>query len=76
MSKAAARCPFSKMMCRECAVYRGRHVELCSFRANGAKVDRPKAEGSGVFTCWEFPDITGSPNIMVNIEDFIERRGL
>jgi hypothetical protein len=71
-------CPFSKMACRECAVYRGRHVDLCSarLRLKGAKVDRPRAKGSAVFTCWEFPDIPDSPKCMVNIEDFIERRGI
>jgi hypothetical protein len=76
MSKTATRCPFSKMMCRECAIYRGRHVELCSVRANGTKADRPKAQGSAVFTCWEIPDIPDSPDTMVNIEDFLERRGI
>jgi len=71
-------CPFSKMACRECAVYRGRHVDLCSarLRLKGAKVDRPRAKSSAVFTCWEFPDIPDSPKCMVNIEDFIERRGI
>jgi len=71
-------CPFSKMACRECAIYRGRHVELCGarFRQSGAKVDRPRARSSAVFTCWEFPDIPDSPKCMVNIEDFIERRGI
>ncbi len=71
-------CPFSKMACRECAVYRGRHVELCGvrFRLKEAKVDRPKAKSSAVFTCWEFPDIPDNPNVMVDIEDFIERRGI
>ena len=76
MSSTITVCPFSKTACKECAIYRGRHVELCSFRANGAKADRPKAESSAVFTFWEFPDIPDGPNIMVNIEDFIERRGI
>ena len=79
MSGTITVCPFSKTACKECAIYRGRHVELCSgarFRVSGAKVDRPKAKSSAVFTCWEFPDIPDSPNCMVNIEDFIERRGI
>ena len=29
MAKTAKVCPFSKVMCRECAVYRGRHMEIC-----------------------------------------------
>ena len=78
MSSTITMCPFSKMACRECAIYRGRHVELCSarLRLKGAKVDRPRAKSSAVFTCWEFPDIPDSPKCMVNIEDFIERRGI
>jgi len=78
MSSTITMCPFSKMACRECAVYRGRHVDLCSarLRLKGAKVDRPRAKSSAVFTCWEFPDIPDSPKCMVNIEDFIERRGI
>ena len=78
MSGTITVCPFSKVACRECAVYRGRHVELCGarFRMSGTKVDRPRAKSSAVFTCWEFPDIPDSPNRMVDIEDFIERRGI
>ncbi len=30
----------------------------------------------GMLTCWEFPDIPDNPNVMVDIEDFIERRGI
>jgi hypothetical protein len=29
MAKKVVVCPFSKGMCIECAVYRGRHVEVC-----------------------------------------------
>jgi hypothetical protein len=29
-----------------------------------------------VFTKWEMPDIPDGANIMVDIEDFIERRGI
>ena len=78
MSSTITMCPFSKMACRECAVYRGRHVDLCSarLRLKGAKVDRSRATSSAVFTCWEFPDIPDNPKCMVNIEDFIERRGI
>ena len=32
VSKEAGLCPFSGKMCRECAVYRGRHFVLCSLR--------------------------------------------
>jgi hypothetical protein len=39
-------------------------------------VERPRVKSSAVFTCWDFPDIGESPGRMVNIEDFIERRGI
>jgi hypothetical protein len=78
VSKAIAVCPFSKVPCRECAIYRGRHIEMCAAarKREGADSERPRVKSSEVFTCWEFPDIEESPGRMVNIEDFIERRGL
>ncbi len=79
MSKEAAVCPFSRRMCRECAVYRGRHFELCSlhnFRLKEAKAAKAKAWSEEVFTKWEMPEIPDGTNIMVDIEDFIERRGI
>jgi len=79
MSRNTTVCPFSKMICRECAIYRGRHVELCAAsknRASGKATEKPRRGSSAVFTCWEFPDIPDSPGRMVNIEDFIERRGV
>jgi len=79
MSTIVAVCPFSKTVCRECAIYRGRHVELCTFsrnRSNGTKTDKAKARGDEVFTKWEMPDLADCSTMMVNIEDFIERRGI
>ncbi len=78
-SKAVGVCPFSKIPCRECAIYRGRHMEMCGASRNreGADAERPRVKSSAPFTCWEFPtDIGDGPGVMVNIEDFIERRGL
>ncbi|OPY69077.1 MAG: hypothetical protein A4E57_01382 [Syntrophorhabdaceae bacterium PtaU1.Bin034] len=79
MSKVITVCPFSKMVCRECAIYRGRHAEMCmvsKYRHNYSEADRKKAHGSEVFTKWDMPDLPGDSNIMVDIEDFIERRGI
>jgi hypothetical protein len=72
-------CPFSRTVCRECAIYRGRHFELCAchnYRLRETKGARTKAWSSEVFTKWEMPDIPDGANIMVDIEDFIERRGI
>ena len=81
MSKAkdVTVCPFSRTVCRECAIYRGRHFELCAchnYRLRETKGARTKAWSSEVFTKWEMPDIPDGANIMVDIEDFIERRGI
>jgi hypothetical protein len=79
MSKEAAVCPFSRKMCKECAVYWGRHFELCSLRNVRLKVARAakaKAWSEEVFTKWDMPEIPDGANIMVDIEDFIERRGI
>ena len=79
MSKEAAVCPFSRRMCRECAVYWGRHFELCSmrnFRLREQRAARAKAWSDEVFTKWDMPEIPDGVNIMVDIEDFIERRGI
>jgi len=29
MAKEKVKCPFSNKLCKECALYRGRHVNLC-----------------------------------------------
>ncbi len=79
MSKTITVCPFSKMMCRECAIYRGRHSEMClvsRYRQSYPDMKKPGLKCNEVFTKWEMPDIPDSPNIMVDIEDFIERRGI
>ncbi len=78
MSKEAAVCPFSHRTCRECAIYWGRHFELCStrnVRLREERSARAKTWSCGVFSKWEMPEIPDGSNIMVDIEDFIERRG-
>ena len=32
MAKDKVKCPFSDKLCKECALYRGRHVNLCYSR--------------------------------------------
>jgi hypothetical protein len=77
MAKEAALCPFSRRMCKECAVYRGRHFELCSTRNFALKATRhakAKAWNEETFTKWDIPDIPDGSHIMADIEDFIERQ--
>jgi hypothetical protein len=49
---------------------------VSKYRHNYSEADRKKAHGSEVFTKWDMPDLPGDSNIMVDIEDFIERRGI
>jgi hypothetical protein len=78
MSKEAAVCPFSRKTCKECAIYWGRHFELCSTRnlhLREIRAAKAKAWSCEVFSKWDTPEIPNGANIMVDIEDFIERRG-
>jgi hypothetical protein len=75
MAKDAALCPFSKRMCKECAIYWGRHFELCSVRnvaLRAVRHGKTKEWTKEANTKWEMPDIPDGSNIMVDIEDFIE----
>ena len=77
MVKEAAVCPFSRKMCKECAIYWGRHFELCSmrnFRLRALRQAKAKAWSDEVFTKWEMPEIPDGSNVMVDIEDFIESK--
>jgi hypothetical protein len=79
MVREAAVCPFSRKMCKECAVYYGRHFELCStrnFRLRALRHAKAKAWSDEVFTKWEMPEIPDESNVMADIEDFIESREL
>jgi hypothetical protein len=79
MVKEAAVCPFSHRMCKECAIYWGRHFELCSMRnvhLREIRAAKAKAWSNEVFSKWEMPDLPDNSNIMTDIEDLIERRGI
>ena len=68
-------CPFSRTICRECAIYRGRHFGLCAahnYRLRATKGTNTKAWQTEVFSKWDMPDIPDGGNMMVDIEDFIE----
>jgi hypothetical protein len=70
-------CPFSRRICRECAIYRGRHFELCAahnYRLRAERGKQAKARNTEVFSRWEMPEIPDGDNIMVDIEDFIEKK--
>jgi hypothetical protein len=66
-------CPFSKVACRECAIYRGRHIDFCAlpkYRVNGTRPEHHGAAKNQVLLGWDFPETIGTnPNTLVDIED-------
>ena len=41
MAKTIMKCPFSKGLCEECAIYRGRHYFLCFCEKYRGYIDSP-----------------------------------
>lgn len=70
MAKARMICPFSRTMCKECPVYRGRHYLLCYCQKyRGAlpealkNLPLSKANSNGKFTMPSLPHLTKDPYI-------------
>jgi hypothetical protein len=80
MSKEGTICPFSGGACRQCAVYRGRHFELCaSHNAPLKEIRAAKAKvwTDQISTKLEIPKIPEDVKIkIVNVENFVEKRDL
>jgi hypothetical protein len=83
MSKLRMVCPFSKGLCRECAIFRGRHLGLCSAETGNGKdwgkrmMQACKLDKGGDYEAWKelkTPSIPKSPKWLADIEDLIERR--
>ncbi len=82
MIKSKMLCPFSKSLCRECAIFRGRHYYLCSGRSrtsedmcvwqesSGFKID----VGSRIKEIPEPPVLVRSSKWLSDVEDCIEGR--
>ena len=60
-------CPFSKRGCRECPIFRGRHVRLCFYRGGifEKTAATPEAWETGYGKRWELPELPGSPTWIV-----------
>jgi hypothetical protein len=86
MAKKKMLCPFSKKLCRECPLYKGRHYYLCfssRYRGNLEDSDRPVRnnlkkpviDGIKEFKKFEMPsDIKLGPGCLV-LNEFAEREG-
>jgi hypothetical protein len=76
VAKTAMICPFSKIRCKECAVYRGRHVALCS--AAGYRGDplwtvresRLKPTNGSTNFKIDVPDLPDCSMRLKDVEDF------
>jgi len=44
MAKEKMLCPFSKQLCRECPLYRGRHYYLCFSKSYRGHLEKPGGE--------------------------------
>jgi hypothetical protein len=80
MAKIDMLCPFSKKLCRECPLYRGRHYYLCfSTKYRGYLGEREKdvdkkIESRGIDPEFEMPSqLPESPKWLV-LNEFIERK--
>jgi hypothetical protein len=68
-------CPFSKGKCIECAIYRGRHAEICfatgyhggEFKSLMEKKEKPRNGGTNVK--FEFPDIPDCSKRLKDVEN-------
>ncbi len=82
MSKFKMVCPFSKQLCRQCPIFRGRHLNLCSAsKIPGGSRDSTRTPGARLgskdtdFERWkvlERPVMPKSPKLIANIEDWVE----
>jgi hypothetical protein len=79
MAKVAMACPFSKKMCRDCAVYRGSHYYLCFKKEyRGCLVgDNGNSKEKTVYGVKDFEidvpnEILGSRKVIKDVEVMLE----
>lgn len=79
-SKETTTCPFSGGPCRQCAIYRGRHYELCALHNDNVKKIRAakaKAWTDPASVKWGVEEIPRGLEIkIVNVENIVEKRDL
>ena len=85
MPKLQRVCPFSRKACRECGIFRGRHLSLCHYPQNqdhqwikedliatNQMVRKPMSTNGSIR--FEFPELPENPTWLANLEDCTERR--
>jgi len=60
-------CPFSKQGCRECPVFRGRHVRQCFYKNTTHQKTRVRTEAweTGYGKRWKLPELPVNPTWIV-----------
>ena len=84
MAKVAMTCPFSKRMCRDCAVYRGSHYYLCfkkEYRGclvgdNGKASKEKTVYGVKDFKIDVPDEILSSRKVITDVEVLLRSRGI
>ena len=71
MAKEKVVCPFSKGLCKECALYRGRHYYLCYYPAYRGYLGGNKKKGRGRVGARE--GLFSLPDIKVKTMDPFQR---
>lgn len=73
MKKQKHVCPFSKQSCRECPIFRGRHIRLCFYRKNADTACESPVDTwePGRGTRWELPEIPSNTTWIV-LDHFAE----
>jgi len=78
VAKTRMICPFSKGMCVECALYRGRHYYLCyctKYRGYLGKTEEEDGRKSGGKSArFEVPRVLPKSPTWLTLNDFAERR--
>ena len=81
MAKIDMICPFSKQLCQECPLYRGRHYYLCfctKYRGYLGDKERDTAKkpwGRGKDYKFEMPSKLPESSKWLVLNEFIERKG-
>jgi hypothetical protein len=80
-SKGIIPCPFSKKTCKECAIFRGRHIHLCTGKpyrisdreTTGASAIQHRSHCKTRDQTFGMPrSVVVSPTVICNVEDIVE----
>lgn len=82
MAKEKMLCPFSKELCRECPLYRGRHYYLCYCSKYRGHLENSETQAAGElakaaenkFKDFEMPPVLKPSSTWLVLNEFAERK--